>query len=110
MIAPPASSALSPAQTLVDGRVPQRFSAVRRYVLLMMFCFAQFLDTVNNCALFSAIPSLEISLGIIEDQSTWIISAFQLTFASFLLIVSRSISLHAQWYLLNTAFTEWSYQ
>ncbi|KAI0919870.1 hypothetical protein AcV5_001822 [Taiwanofungus camphoratus] len=89
MIAPPASSALSPAQTLVDGRVPQRFSAVRRYVLLMMFCFAQFLDTVNNCALFSAIPSLEISLGIIEGQSTWIISAFQLTFASFLLISGR---------------------
>lgn len=92
MLAPPKPAAnnlaLSPAQTLVDGKVPQRYSAFRRYLLLVVFCLAQFLDSVNNSALFSAIPSLVEDLGMTESEATWIISAFQLTFASFLLIVS----------------------
>ncbi|KAI1789898.1 MFS general substrate transporter [Ganoderma leucocontextum] len=94
MLAPPnakpsPSTVLSPAQTLVDGRVPQKYSAARRYVLLIIFCLAQFLDAFNNSALFSAIPSLVTSLDMNESESTWIISAFQLTFASFLLISGR---------------------
>ncbi|PIL32540.1 MFS general substrate transporter [Ganoderma sinense ZZ0214-1] len=94
MLAPPSakpspSTVLSPAQTLVDGRVPQKYSAARRYVLLIIFCLAQFLDAFNNSALFSAIPSLVTSLDMNESESTWIISAFQLTFASFLLISGR---------------------
>ncbi|KAH9942633.1 MFS general substrate transporter [Amylocystis lapponica] len=91
MLPPPkvSTTVLSPAQTLVDGRVPQLYSTARRYTLLIIFCFAQFLDAVNNSALFSAIPSLIVALDITESQSTWIISAFQLTFASFLLISGR---------------------
>ncbi|KAG1858472.1 major facilitator superfamily domain-containing protein [Suillus subluteus] len=54
-----------------------------------MLCLAQFLDAFNNSALFSAIPTLEVSMGMTESQSTWIISAFKLTFASFLLISGR---------------------
>ncbi|KAF7796427.1 hypothetical protein EIP86_007604 [Pleurotus ostreatoroseus] len=50
---------------------------------------AQFLDAFNNSALFSAIPSLIRDLGFTEGESTWLISAFQLTFASFLLISGR---------------------
>ncbi|KAG1748162.1 major facilitator superfamily domain-containing protein [Suillus lakei] len=79
---------LSPAQTLVDHE-PKKLSLTRRLVLLVMFCLAQFLDAFNNSALFSAIPALEVSMGMTESQSTWIISAFQLTFASFLLISGR---------------------
>ncbi|KAJ3528558.1 hypothetical protein NM688_g7983 [Phlebia brevispora] len=81
--------ALSPAQTLVDGRLPGRTSNARRYLLLVIFCLAQFLDAFNNSALFSAIPSLVRDLGFTEGESTWLISAFQLTFASFLLISGR---------------------
>jgi hypothetical protein len=77
---------LSPAETLVDHE-PQNFSLTCRLILLVIFCLAQFLDSFNNSALFSAIPALEVSMGMTESQSTWIISAFQLTFASFLLIV-----------------------
>ena len=97
MLAPPSSkpTALSPAQTLVDGRVPQKYSPVRRYVLLLIFCLAQFLDAFNNSALFSAIPALVTSLDMSAAESTWIISAFQLTFASFLLIVRSPSSLRA---------------
>ncbi|RPD56812.1 MFS general substrate transporter [Lentinus tigrinus ALCF2SS1-7] len=94
MLAPPSAkpaalTVLSPAQTLVDGRVPQKYSTARRYVLLLIFCLAQFLDAFNNSALFSAIPALVTSLDMNEAESTWIISAFQLTFASFLLISGR---------------------
>lgn len=76
----------SPPETSPDP-LPKQLSLTRKLVLLLMFCFAQFLDAFNNSALFPAIPSLESSMGITESQSAWIISAFQLTFASFLLIV-----------------------
>jgi MFS family permease len=66
---------------------------VKRYTLLAIFCLAQFLDAVNNSALFSAIPSLVVDLNMTANESTWIISAFQLTFASFLLIVSVRVRL-----------------
>ncbi|KAG0704079.1 major facilitator superfamily domain-containing protein [Suillus ampliporus] len=79
---------LSPAETLVDHE-PKQLSHTRRLVLLVMFCLAQFLDAFNNSALFSAIPALEVSMGMTESQSIWVISAFQLTFASFLLISGR---------------------
>ena len=92
------ASASSPVPTLVDEKnkekgtddtpAPATYSAARKYVLLVIFCLAQFLDTVNNSSLYSAIPSLVVALGMNEAESTWIISAFQLTFASFLLIVS----------------------
>ncbi|THG96869.1 hypothetical protein EW026_g5038 [Hermanssonia centrifuga] len=85
----PKARMLSPAQTLVDGKIPQRHSTARRYLLLVVFCLAQFLDAFNNSALFSAIPRLVIDLGMSVSESTWIISAFQLTFASFLLISGR---------------------
>ncbi|KAH7929188.1 MFS general substrate transporter [Leucogyrophana mollusca] len=85
MLAPPP---VSPAETLVDG-VPKRLSLAKKLVLLTMFCLAQFLDSFNNSALFSAIPALEVSMNMTESQSTWIMSAFQLTFASFLLISGR---------------------
>lgn len=68
---------------------------MRRYTLLVIFCLAQFLDAFNNSALFSAIPSLVRDLGFTESDSTWLISAFQLTFASFLLVVSAA---HLFWH------------
>ncbi|KAG1718127.1 major facilitator superfamily domain-containing protein [Suillus paluster] len=79
---------LSPAETRVEYE-PKGLSCTRRLILLVMFCLAQFLDSFNNSALFSAIPAIEVSMGMAESQSTWIISAFQLTFASFLLISGR---------------------
>ncbi|KAG1842125.1 major facilitator superfamily domain-containing protein [Suillus tomentosus] len=78
----------SPAETVVDHE-PHIYSRTRRIILLFLFCLAQFLDSFNNSALFSAIPALEVSTGMTESQSTWIISGFQLTFTSFLLISGR---------------------
>ncbi|KAG2113223.1 major facilitator superfamily domain-containing protein [Suillus clintonianus] len=68
---------------------PKRLSLPRKLVLLVMCCLAQFMDTFSTTALLSAIPTLEASMGMNEAQSTWVISAFRLTFSSFLLISGR---------------------
>lgn len=63
-------------------------SELRKKILLIIFCFAQFLDTFNNSALFAAIPPISAAIGISNADSVWLISAYQLTFAAFLLVVS----------------------
>ncbi|OAX31490.1 MFS general substrate transporter, partial [Rhizopogon vinicolor AM-OR11-026] len=61
----------------------------RKIVLLVLFCLTQSLSYYNGPSLYSALPSLDISMDMTESQSTWMVSAFQLTFASFLLISGR---------------------
>ncbi|KAF8129735.1 major facilitator superfamily domain-containing protein [Boletus edulis] len=77
-----------PPETPTDEPT-MHLSLTRKFILLLLFCFAEFLDTFNNSALVPAIPPLEASMGITESQSAWLISAFKLTFASFLLISGR---------------------
>jgi hypothetical protein len=98
---------LSPTATLIDGRVPDETSTARKYLLLIVFCLAQFLDAFNNSALFSAIPSLITTLHMTESESTWLISAFQLTFASFLLVVSSVYDLPMYFGSTRHGFPEW---
>ena len=64
------------------------FSPLRRYCLLVMFCLAQYLDVFNNSSLLTAIPVISKELGMSTDESVWIVSALQLSFAAFLLVVS----------------------
>ena len=59
---------------------------MRRYALLAMLCMAQFLDSFNLSALFTANTMTE-SMGMSEGDTAWIVSAYQLTLGSFLLIV-----------------------
>ena len=94
------SDTVSPAKLLV-GKPQKRISLTHKLVLLLIFCFANFLDVFNNGALFPAVPVLESSMGITQSQSAWLISAFQLTFASFLLIVCRVAS-HSRHHLTRT--------
>ncbi|KIK37511.1 hypothetical protein CY34DRAFT_15658 [Suillus luteus UH-Slu-Lm8-n1] len=75
--------------SLDDDEGPKRLSVARKLVLLLMFCLSQFMDTFSTTSLLSAIPTLETSMGMNEAQSTWVISAFRLTFSSFLLISGR---------------------
>ena len=64
-------------------------STAKKYVLLIVFCLAQFLDAVNNSAIFPAIPTLAVDLNIKTNNTVWVVSARQLTFAAFLLLVRR---------------------
>lgn len=63
-------------------------SEFRKWVLLLSFSVAQFLDVTNISMLFSAIPTISAALGLSSNESVWLISAYQLTFSSFLLLVS----------------------
>lgn len=73
----------------VEHGKPRTISNIRRTVLLVVFCLAMFIDAFNLSALFAATPVLEAHFGLDETQSSWVISAFQLTYASFLLISGR---------------------
>jgi hypothetical protein len=63
-------------------------STLRKLALLSMFTLAEFLDAFNNSALFPAIPVVAEQLKFETTETVWIISAYQLTFAAFLLVVS----------------------
>jgi hypothetical protein len=83
---------LSPSETLCESNSPkrkaQKLSTGRKYALLALFCIAQLIDVFNNSAVISALPTIVASLDMTDNESTWVVSAFQLTFASFLLVVS----------------------
>jgi MFS family permease len=73
----------------VDGPKGPVHSTLRKYVLLVMFCLAQFLDTFNISSTYSAIPTIEAIMGIKSNESAWIVATFQLTFAAFLLMSGK---------------------
>ncbi|KAF8605943.1 MFS general substrate transporter [Ceratobasidium sp. AG-I] len=100
----PQSVELTPAPTLVvdfddqkekpavsEPEIPALANAqpLRKYVLLAVFCLGQFLDTLNNSAMFPAIPAVSRDVGLTESDSVWLFAAYQATFASFLLISGR---------------------
>jgi MFS family permease len=60
----------------------------KKILIHSVLCLALFLDTFNNSSLFSAIPPIAKQLEIPNSQSVWLLSAYQLTFAALLLIVS----------------------
>jgi MFS family permease len=60
-------------------------SPVRLQLLLLVCFLVQFIDSYNGAAFFVAIPPISEKLNISTDLSVWLISAYQLTFASFLL-------------------------
>ncbi|KAF8891928.1 major facilitator superfamily domain-containing protein [Gymnopilus junonius] len=65
------------------------FPVSLKAVLLLVFCFAQFLDAFNNSSFFAAAPPISLQLHINNSNSVWLVSAYQLTFASLLLTSGR---------------------
>ena len=63
-------------------------SNARRYFLFAIFCIANLLDAYNLNALFAGLPALKNAFGLSEVDASWVMSGFELTYASFLLIVS----------------------
>lgn len=69
-------------------------SKARKLVLLLIFCLAFFLDTVNTSILSAAIPPISVQLNIANNESVWLLSAYQLTFAALLLVSGRLSDLY----------------
>jgi hypothetical protein len=105
---------LTPAPTLVglseekakltvsEPEIPALANAkqLRKYVLLAIFCLGQFLDTMNNSAMFPAIPAVSHEVGLTESDSVWLFAAYQATFASFLLIVCHVLFVYSDYKLI----------
>ncbi|OSC97055.1 MFS general substrate transporter [Trametes coccinea BRFM310] len=77
-----------------DDKVPapparHRMSNARRYLLFTMFCVANMLDAYNLNALFTALPVIRTAFGLNEADASWIMSAFELTYAAFMLVSGR---------------------
>jgi hypothetical protein len=80
-------------------------STARKLGLLTMFVLAEFLDAFNNSALFPAIPDIVRDLQFEQSETVWIISAYQLTFAAFLLVVSCILPfILFYFYLVNNGY------
>jgi hypothetical protein len=69
-------------------------SSFRKGILLLLFSVAQFIDICNVSEMFTAIPTMARALKYTESQSVWLVSGYQLTFASFLLMVRLMIFCH----------------
>lgn len=95
--------------SLVEHRTLSVISKKRKYVLLFLFAVAQFIDSSNISALFSAVPTIAKDLPMTPGQSVWLISGYQLTFASFLLLVSlfSKYRLILMWFLTKRV-AEWA--
>ncbi len=88
----------SPTPTVDDNQLELKakdekeiaaMSKFRKSILLIAFSFAQFLDVLNISAIFTGIPDIALKLDMAPNESVWLLSAVQLTFASFLLLVCR---------------------
>jgi hypothetical protein len=61
----------------------------KKLLLLFFFCISQFIEAVNLCALFTSIVDIAPELNLNDSDAVWLLSAYQLTFASFLLLSGR---------------------
>ncbi|KNZ71653.1 hypothetical protein J132_07871 [Termitomyces sp. J132] len=77
-----------------EDKVLAALPTPRKVILLISLCVAQFLDTFANSSLFAAIPPISVQLGISNSDSVWLISGYQLTFASLLLSSGRLSDLY----------------
>ncbi|THU97267.1 MFS general substrate transporter [Dendrothele bispora CBS 962.96] len=67
----------------------QALSSLRKNLILTVLCGAQFFDLFNACAAIIALPTLQEDLDFAEGTIQWVLSAYTLTFASFMLISGR---------------------
>ncbi|KAJ8502791.1 hypothetical protein ONZ45_g11427 [Pleurotus djamor] len=61
-------------------------SGTRKALMLAIVCFAQFFDIFNANAAIVSLPSMGEDLHFAPAELQWVLSAYTLTFASFLLI------------------------
>ncbi|TDL21965.1 MFS general substrate transporter [Rickenella mellea] len=86
-----------------DGGAPLHLlSTPRKILLLIIFCFAQYLDTFSSSALLASIPPISAALNISNNEAVWLISAYQLTFAALLLVSGRLTDLYSPKWLFVT--------
>ncbi|KAL7422343.1 hypothetical protein Q5752_002989 [Cryptotrichosporon argae] len=92
----------APVQPLVDAEAQKavngaeiKLSQKRKWFLLFVFSVAQYLDIASYSGLFVFTDPILTDLGIKYESSSWIITAYSVTFASFLLFWGRVADLYS---------------
>jgi EmrB/QacA subfamily drug resistance transporter len=80
-------------------------SRVRADALLILICLAQFMVILDVSIVNVALPSIQDSLGFSDTGLQWVVSAYTLTFAGFLMLGGRACDLFGrrQVFLVGTA-------
>jgi EmrB/QacA subfamily drug resistance transporter len=76
---------LAPAQAPAPGGEHQRHA-----LLLGVCCLAQFMVILDVSIVNVALPSIHRSLGFSADQLQWVVNAYTITFAGFLMLSGRA--------------------
>lgn len=58
--------------------------------MLVLVCLAQFLEVMNSSTMTVALPAIQAALHMQASDLQWIVTAYVLTFACFLLIGGRA--------------------
>ncbi len=83
------SPRLAPAQPAAQDTTPPP----RHALLLAVCCVAQFMVILDVSIVNVALPSIHTSLGFSETQLSWVINAYTITFAGFLMLSGRAADL-----------------
>src|ERR687893_181012 len=61
----------------------------RRWIALILLCFAQFIVVLDASIVNVALPSIGEALNFSQDNLAWVVNAYVLTFGGFLLLGGR---------------------
>ncbi|WWC73342.1 uncharacterized protein I206_107309 [Kwoniella pini CBS 10737] len=83
-------------EKLVKTAEPRvKLSQSRKWMLLLVFSVAQYLDVAAVSGLFIFTDSIANDLGILYEASTWIVTSYVVTFSAFLLFFGRVSDLYS---------------
>ncbi|ODN81016.1 hypothetical protein L202_03117 [Cryptococcus amylolentus CBS 6039] len=78
-----------------EAGVHVKLSQKRKWMLLFVFSAAQYLDIALYSSGLILTDSIQQDLGILYESSSWVITAYTVTFASFLLLWGRVSDLYS---------------
>jgi EmrB/QacA subfamily drug resistance transporter len=70
-----------------------RTAAQRRWYALILLCFAQFIVVLDASIVNVALPSIGTALDFSQENLSWVVNAYVLTFGGFLLLGGRMADL-----------------
>jgi len=70
-----------------------RTAAERRWLALILLCFAQFIVVLDASIVNVALPSIGDALSFSQENLAWVVNAYVLTFGGFLLLGGRMADL-----------------
>lgn len=68
----------------------------RKNLALALLCVAQFVDVLDVNVVIVALPSIQRDLGFSDEDLQWVVSAYVLLFAGFLLLAGRMADLYGR--------------